>query len=115
MNITQNSKVTWEGPIIFIGFGSISRATLPLLLRHIDCNPKQISIIDPDDVSSEVAHKYGANFIKQAVTVENYQKLLGNIISQSVSQSLLMLLQTFVQKTLLNLRLKQIHFMPILL
>ena len=38
----------WNGPIVMIGFGSIGRGTLPLILRHITCDPKQITVIDPD-------------------------------------------------------------------
>ena len=38
----------WNGPIVMIGFGSIGRGTLPLILRHIKCDPKLITVIDPD-------------------------------------------------------------------
>ena len=40
---------TWNGPIVMIGFGSIGRGTLPLILRHIGCDRNKITIIDPDD------------------------------------------------------------------
>ena len=32
---------TWPGPIVMIGFGSIGRGTLPLILRHIRCDRRQ--------------------------------------------------------------------------
>ena len=38
---------SWSGPIVMIGFGSIGRGTLPLLLRHIKGDRSQYTIIDP--------------------------------------------------------------------
>ena len=54
----------WNGPIVMIGFGSIGRGTLPLILRHIKCDPKQITVIDPDASRSQLVEKQGASFIK---------------------------------------------------
>ena len=34
-----------DGPIVMIGFGSIGRGTLPLILRHIDCDPARITAV----------------------------------------------------------------------
>ena len=39
---TWPRHATWKGPIVMIGFGSIGRGTLPLLLRHLDCDREQI-------------------------------------------------------------------------
>ncbi len=44
----------WNGPIVMIGFGSIGRGTLPLILRHIKCSPKQITVIDPDGSKAQL-------------------------------------------------------------
>ena len=57
----------WNGPIVMIGFGSIGRGTLPLILRHIKCDPKLITVIDPDASRSQLVEKQGASFIKAAV------------------------------------------------
>jgi homospermidine synthase len=79
----------WQGPIIFIGFGSIGKATLPLVLRHIDTNVEQIVIIDPNDSNKAIAQNYGARFIHDSVTKENYKTLIGDIIRSSDAQSLI--------------------------
>jgi homospermidine synthase len=66
----------WNGPIVMIGFGSIGRGTLPLILRHLDCDRKRITIIDPDDSNAHLAEKEGLAFVKMAVTRQNYKSLL---------------------------------------
>jgi homospermidine synthase len=64
-----------------IGFGSIGRGTLPLILRHIKCDPKQITVIDPDGSNSQLAEKQGASFIREAVTRKNYRQLLKPLLT----------------------------------
>jgi homospermidine synthase len=66
----------WNGPIVMIGFGSIGRGTLPLILRHIKCDPKKITVIDPDASRSQLAEKQGASFIKEAITRKNFKQVL---------------------------------------
>ena len=56
---------TWTGPIVMIGFGSIGRGTLPLILRHIKSDRAKITIIDPDASWSHLADKAGVAFVKQ--------------------------------------------------
>jgi homospermidine synthase len=71
----------WEGPIVMIGFGSIGRGTLPLILRHIKCSPSQITVIDPSDESRHLADKAGVAFRKEAVTRKNYKSMLKPLLT----------------------------------
>ncbi|WP_373505657.1 homospermidine synthase [Aestuariivirga sp.] len=71
----------WNGPIVVIGFGSIGRGTLPLILRHIKCDPRQITVIDPDASRSQLAEKQGASFIREAITPKNYRRVLKPLLS----------------------------------
>ena len=66
----------WKGPIVMIGFGSIGRGTLPLILRHIGCTPKQITIIDPSLEWKHLADAQGVNFVQGALTPKNHRKFL---------------------------------------
>ena len=68
-----------------IGFGSIGRGTLPLILRHITCDPKQITVIDPDASRSQLVESQGASFIGQALTPKNYRKILTPLLTASES------------------------------
>jgi homospermidine synthase len=67
---------TWTGPIVMIGFGSIGRGSLPLILRHIKCKPSQVTVIDPDASWKHLAEKQGVAFVHEAVTRKNYKTLL---------------------------------------
>ena len=71
----------WEGPIVVIGFGSIGRGTLPLILRHVKCHPERITIIDPDSSRSELAERQGASFVKEALTRKNYRQVLKPLLT----------------------------------
>src|SRR5262245_28803707 len=69
------------GPVVMVGFGSIGRGTLPLILRHFDLDRSKITIIDPDDTHRALAEKEGATFVKEYVTKENYRDLLRPLLT----------------------------------
>lgn len=62
--------------IFMIGFGSIGQAVLPLLLRHIDIKPEQITIISKKSDGEHLAKEHGIAFLVAPLTRENYQALL---------------------------------------
>ena len=68
--------VVFPGRLVIIGFGSIGQGVLPLLLRHIDLNPDQITIITAELRGQQVAAEYGARFVETALTRENYRAVL---------------------------------------
>ena len=41
--------VAFGGRMVMIGFGSIGQGVLPLIFRHIDIKPEQITIISAED------------------------------------------------------------------
>ncbi|OGG67093.1 homospermidine synthase [Candidatus Kaiserbacteria bacterium RIFCSPLOWO2_02_FULL_45_11b] len=89
MTAVPNFKTEWQGPIIIIGFGSIGKGTLPLICRHLEFSNNKIHIFDPSILNKSIAEQYQANFINTALTAENYQDLLGNIIDNDDEQSLI--------------------------
>ena len=66
----------FDGSIVMIGLGSIGRGTLPLILRHIGCDPSRITVIDPDDRYRKEVDEAGATFVHKAVTKENHREFL---------------------------------------
>jgi len=78
---TWPQHATWNGPIVMIGFGSIGRGSLPLILRHIGCDRSKMTIIDPDASWSHLATNEGIAFIKEAVTRQNYVSLLKPLLT----------------------------------
>jgi homospermidine synthase len=72
----HKTHATIAGPVVMIGFGSIGRGSLPLILRHIECDPKRFAVIDPDATHRKMAEAAGVRFVKEAVRKENYRQLL---------------------------------------
>src|SRR5438067_4202376 len=66
----------FSGRLVIIGFGSIGQGVLPLLLRHIEMQPEQITIITAEPRGHEEAVEYGIEFIEAGLTRENYRAVL---------------------------------------
>jgi homospermidine synthase len=75
------ANTAWNGPIVMVGFGSIGRGTLPLILRHFDIDRAKVTIIDPDETHRGLAEKEGVAFVKQAVTRANHKSLLAPLLA----------------------------------
>ena len=64
------------GPVIMIGFGSIGRGALPLVLRHFDVEPADIVVVAPDTGNDSLLDQIGIRKLTTAVTANNYRALL---------------------------------------
>ncbi|MBV9585201.1 MAG: homospermidine synthase [Alphaproteobacteria bacterium] len=72
----DKKHTAFSGRLVIVGFGSIGQGVLPLLLRHIDMHPDQITIMTAELRGHEVAREYGVRFIETALTRENYRSTL---------------------------------------
>jgi homospermidine synthase len=81
--------VEFKGPIVMIGFGSIGRGTLPLLLRHFDLDRQKFVIIDPDDSNRHLVEKEGLAFVKVAITRDNYTSILKPLLTKGPGRGLI--------------------------
>jgi homospermidine synthase len=70
-----------DGPVVMIGFGSIGKGTLPLLERHFGFDKKRLVVIDPAVDTSQILANHGVRHLHKAVTPENYQALLGQLLT----------------------------------
>lgn len=50
------------GRLLMLGFGSIGQAALPLLLRHFELAPGQVTVLPRDPDHSAIAGEYGVAF-----------------------------------------------------
>ncbi len=66
--------------IIILGFGTIGPAVLPLILKHIQINPEQITIIDASNANKEIAEKAMVNFKPIVLTPKNYEEVLSKYL-----------------------------------
>ncbi len=76
------------GPVVMIGFGSIGRGTLPLIERHFKFDKKRMVIVDPhpEGENAAIAKKHGVRFVREAVTRQNYRKLLKPLLTNGGGQ-----------------------------
>lgn len=70
------------GSLIVVGFGSIAQAALPLILRHLEIQPEQITVISTDENGEEIAREFGVAFILRALTEENYTAILERYLNK---------------------------------
>ena len=70
-----------DGPIVMIGFGSIGKGTLPLIERHFTFDKSRFVVIDPEDKDRKLLDERGIRFIHEAVTRDNYRKLLSPLLT----------------------------------
>src|SRR3954471_17119657 len=77
-----------DGPIVMIGFGSIGKGTLPLSERHFTYDKSRFAVIDPEDKDRKLLDERGIRFIHEAVTRDNYRKLLGPLLAAGGGQGL---------------------------
>src|SRR6266568_4230658 len=68
--------IAFSRRLVIVGFGSIGQGVLPLLLRHIDIRPDQMTIITAEPRGHEVAAEYGVRFVESALTRANYRAKL---------------------------------------
>ena len=68
--------------VLFVGFGAVARCTLPILLKHVQIPPQQITIMDfePNEASLAPWLAKGMTFVKDRVTPENLGSLLGRYV-----------------------------------
>lgn len=69
-----------------IGFGSIGRGLLPLLLRHIGLDAARVVIIDPDDSGRAAAEAAGVRFVTAAVTAHDFKEMLTPLLTAGAGQ-----------------------------
>jgi homospermidine synthase len=75
--------VRFSRRIVFIGFGSVARCTLPILLAHVEIDPRRITIIDfnPDGPALAPWLARGVNLVKDRIAPDSLGRILGPLVS----------------------------------
>jgi homospermidine synthase len=60
------------GPVVIIGFGSIGRGVLPLILRHFDVASDDIVVVAPNNDGDAILQQHGIRRIDCVLTPQNY-------------------------------------------
>ena len=73
----DQKHAAFGGRLVIVGFGSIGQGVLPLLLRHIDIRPEQITIVTAEARGAGGRRANTASrFVETALTRENYRAVL---------------------------------------
>ncbi|HEX3954519.1 MAG TPA: saccharopine dehydrogenase C-terminal domain-containing protein [Stellaceae bacterium] len=106
----DKKHTAFSGRLVMIGFGSIGQGVLPLLLRHIDMRPDQITIVTAELRGHEIAAEYGVRFVETALTIDNFRAVLDDwlgsgdfLVNVSVDVSSVALVQLCREKGALYL------------
>lgn len=76
-----------DGPVVIIGFGSIGRATLPLIERHFTVDPSQIVVVTPDSENDGILAERGIRKIVATITPDNYEETLTPLLEAGPGQA----------------------------
>lgn len=74
--MTYPIHATFDSPLVMIGFGSIGRGTLPLILRHIAIDPAKITVIEPSADFAHILAEHGIAHLPLALTPQNLHSTL---------------------------------------
>ncbi|MBU1026562.1 MAG: saccharopine dehydrogenase NADP-binding domain-containing protein [Candidatus Margulisbacteria bacterium] len=76
--MTHKKHVKFGGKILIIGCGSVSQCAIPLVVRHIDVDPKNVTIMDYVDNKKRVQDTLdkGVKYVSDKITKDNYKTLL---------------------------------------
>ncbi|OGB22603.1 MAG: homospermidine synthase [Burkholderiales bacterium RIFCSPLOWO2_02_FULL_57_36] len=72
---------SFQNNLVMLGFGSIGKAMLPLLFRHLTIQPKQVKIISRSADESRIAEAFGIEFLVQPLTEKNHEAVLQSCLS----------------------------------
>ena len=78
-------KVKFAGKVLVIGYGAVSRCMLPLLLKHLEVKPGNVTVIDYADLPAEVVRgitDQGAVFKQDKITRSAMGRQLGRYVGQ---------------------------------
>ena len=71
--------VEFHGKILIIGYGSVGQSILPVVLRHIVIDPKNITVLERDNHRALFIKRHagsGVNYVRQEILPGNYKKEL---------------------------------------
>jgi homospermidine synthase len=75
--------LTFPNKVLMVGFGAVARCTLPILVKHLSIDPKNITILEfePNEAALKPWIEQGMTFVRDRVTAENLGSLLGQYLS----------------------------------
>ena len=77
-------KFNYNGRILFIGWGSVSRCTMPLIDRHFDTPLSRVAVIDAEDRSADIAPwvAKGVTYLVKPIVPDNMAEVLAEFVGR---------------------------------
>jgi len=75
------NRIAFTNNIIVLGYGSIAKAVLPLILDHFSISAEQIKIVAKDVHSTELADTLGITIQETFLTRMNFETVLEDVIN----------------------------------
>ena len=74
----------FNGKVLVIGYGAVSRCTLPLLFKHIQVSPAKVTVMDFADLGSvpNTVRKLGAKFVREKITRDGMGEQLAKYVAK---------------------------------
>jgi homospermidine synthase len=75
--------IEFSKKILFVGYGAVAECTLPILFKHINVAPKNVTVIDFESKEEKLKEwtSKGVRYIRDRVTEENMTTLLARHLS----------------------------------
>jgi len=70
------------GRLLMLGFGSIGQAALPLLLRHFELAPEQVTVVSRGPDKSGIAGEYGVTYLATPLQAGNIDSILDPLLRE---------------------------------
>jgi homospermidine synthase len=69
-----------RGNLVVIGYGSIARGTLPLVLERFDIRPDQVTVVEPLPTFEQEVKSFGYGWIQARLEPHNYDRILRPLV-----------------------------------
>ena len=75
--------IEFSKKILFVGYGAVAECTLPILFKHINVAPTNVTVIDFESKEEKLKQwtSIGVRYVRDKVTEENMHTLLGKYLS----------------------------------
>lgn len=71
---------TIRGKLVLVGYGSIGKGTLPLILERFDVPAERVTVVAPNEEDAESVRLCGATWISAALNPANFEEILGPLL-----------------------------------
>jgi homospermidine synthase len=69
-----------RGKLVLVGYGSIGKGTLPLILERFSVAPERVTVVAPNEEDAESVRSVGATWITATLNPANFEEILGPLL-----------------------------------